>query len=41
VADFEARTGMPHGRIGPAGEGTETLTLDALEAWAGRAVQER
>ena len=35
VADLKARTGMPRGRIGPAGEGTETPTLGALEAWAG------
>ncbi len=35
VADVEARTGMPQGRIAAVEEGTETPTLDALEAWAG------
>ena len=31
VADLEAHTVMPHGRIGTAGEGTGMPTLDALE----------
>jgi transcriptional regulator with XRE-family HTH domain len=35
VADLEARTGIPQDRIAAVEEGTETLTLNALEAWAG------
>jgi transcriptional regulator with XRE-family HTH domain len=35
VADLEARTGIPQDRIAAVEEGTETPTLDALEAWAG------
>jgi transcriptional regulator with XRE-family HTH domain len=35
VADLEARTGMPQGRIAAVEEGKETPSLDALEAWAG------
>jgi hypothetical protein len=41
LADLEAQTGLPQGRIGVAQQGTETPTLNIHEVWAVEPVRRR